>query len=66
MPLHIIPLARLGLPGLRVRGAVRAWWRRVDSDDAPAYGLQSVAQVDLPHRIRRWNETDRHARTPRL
>jgi hypothetical protein len=49
---------------LRVRRAVRAWWRRWGMDDASLYLSQSVDHVDLACRMRRWNEVDRHDRMP--
>lgn len=70
MTLQFFSFATLGLlslrGSLRVRSAVRAWWRHLDRDDSTAYLSQAVDHVDLAYRIRRWNETDRHGRTPLL
>jgi hypothetical protein len=66
MPLQLLSFAPFGWLSLRVRSAVRAWWRGLDPDDATAYLSQSVDHVDLACRMRRWNETDRHGRTPLL
>ena len=57
---------RLQRVSLRVRRAVRGWWRRWGTDDATAYLSRSVDHVDLACRIQRWNEVDRHDRMPLL
>jgi hypothetical protein len=47
-------------------GGLRACWRRWSTDDATRYLAQSVDHVDLAYRMQRWNEVDRHDRTPLL
>jgi hypothetical protein len=51
---------------LRVRRALRACWRRWTTDEPTRYLAQAVDHVDLACRMRRWNEVERHDRTPLL
>jgi hypothetical protein len=48
------------------RSSLRAGWRRWTTDEPTSYLAQSVDHVDLACRMRRWNEVERHDRTPLL
>jgi hypothetical protein len=50
----------------RLRRTLRAWWRRLGTDELSDYLSRSSDFADLDYRIRRWNENDRRDRMPLL